>query len=78
MENSNEQSSDKEIDWEETYKSGGYRAAVNFIFDNIIEDLDNSNLDVKITLTRFYVQMSKLKRLYKKDLNQKRKSDGKA
>lgn len=62
-------------DWEQEYSKNGYVGALKLIYDSATEDVKNCNLDIKITLSRFYTKMCRLRRVYKRDLNHKRKSN---
>jgi hypothetical protein len=63
-----------ESEWELVYKQQGFKTAVLFIYDLAIEDINNKNVDLKVTLTRFFERMCSLKRLNWRDRKHKRKN----
>jgi len=56
-----EEASD-EWEWRDGFQKGGYELAVKYIFDQANKDIDN-NVDRNATLLRFYIKMTKLRRL---------------
>lgn len=66
-----------EWDWQNAFKTMGYEAAVNIIFNQTAKELQV--IDTKTTLIRFYVKMERLRREKFNDdrTKRKRKNDGK-
>jgi hypothetical protein len=61
-----------ENDWEFVYSQQGFKAASELIYEQAINDLSNSKLTVKVTLTRFFEKMLNLKRYNWRDRKHKR------
>ncbi len=61
-------------EWQDEYATHGFKAAAKMIYDQAENDLQNKNLSVKITLTRFFEKISGLKRLNWRDRKHKRKA----
>jgi hypothetical protein len=62
-----------EWSWRDEFDKHGYRHAALMIYEQTENDLKNSQIDVKVTLTRFYEKMNSLKRLNWRERKHKRK-----
>ncbi len=58
----------QEDDWEHVYKVSGYEAAIDCIVDVAIKELENSLIDKKTVLIRFFIRTDKLRRLNNRDI----------
>ena len=47
--------------WMDTYKTLGYKYAVDDVINQAIENLDNKYLDKRVTLLKYHVKMNKLR-----------------
>lgn len=64
--------SEADFEYLEVFDSQGYEAAVQFLVDETIPDLDNMSLDLNIVLIRFYLKMEELRRHRNRQVRQDR------
>ncbi len=57
-----------EDDWEHAYKISGYEAAIDCIMDIAVAELENSLIDKKTVLMRFFIRTDRLRRLNNRDI----------
>lgn len=63
-----------EMEWRDALVVGGKKLAIDHIFNQAIRDLDNTEIDPKTTLARFYIKMCAFTKTVRKERYEKKKA----
>lgn len=60
-------------EWQNVYKMHGYEEAIKCIFNQTINEINNSTIDLNVVLSRFYIKVTEVRRLNAKEISTKGK-----